>query len=344
MMTERELVAALTLAFVMERTAAHFRAESAWIFLLSNIENNVCDLSRNDDIRDTELGTELFDLGKIHRLGKAHIDGYRDQLKFFRIKSSKLRKCEKKGERILSARDADGYSVTVLDHLVVIDRAAGKAQYAFDFFHLFLLKLHIIMQSGYFIKRRYTMPIKLFIDQGHNPRNPNAGAEGNGYREQDITYAVGAALAELLEQNGDFEVRLSRSSPDEILGTSNSSSLAARVNAANTWGADYFISLHTNAFSSPSGRGVEAYVFSTASQAFVLGEDIVSSLSQLSGFPERGVFARPSLYVLKKTRMPSVLVEMGYITNPSEAQLMAGDPGLIALGIYNGILEYFGMR
>ena len=38
--------------------------------------------------------------------------------------------------------------------------------------------------------------MKIYIDQGHNPRNPNAGAEGNGLREQDITYKVGVELAE----------------------------------------------------------------------------------------------------------------------------------------------------
>lgn len=187
------------------------------------------------------------------------------------------------------------------------------------------------------------MAIKIFIDQGHNPHNPNAGAEGNGYREQDITYSVGIILAELLRDNGNFEVRLSRNSPDEILGTNNSTSLAARVNAANEWGADYFISLHTNAFSSPSGRGVEAYVFSINSTAFTLAEDIVRELSLTTGFPERGIFARPGLYVLKRTNMPSVLVEMGYITNPTEAALMASEPDLFALGIYNGILQYLGI-
>ena len=188
------------------------------------------------------------------------------------------------------------------------------------------------------------MAIKIFIDQGHNPVNPNAGAEGNGYREQDITYSVGVILAELLRQNGNFEVKLSRNSPDEILGTSNSSSLAARVNAANSWGADYFISLHTNSFSGPSASGVETYVYSENSPAFALGEDIVGQLSLITGFPERGVFERPGLYVLRKTNMPAVLVEMGYISNPAEAELMATEPDLMALGIYNGILQYFGMQ
>ena len=87
------------------------------------------------------------------------------------------------------------------------------------------------------------MAIKIYIDQGHNPVNPNAGAEGNGYREQDIVYRIGQELAALLRANESFEVRLSRPTADTQLGTSNASSLAARVNDANRWGADYFISL-----------------------------------------------------------------------------------------------------
>ena len=59
------------------------------------------------------------------------------------------------------------------------------------------------------------MAIKIFIDQGHNPQNPNAGAEGNGLREQDITYDTGLRLASLLRDNGNFEVRLSRNTPTE---------------------------------------------------------------------------------------------------------------------------------
>ena len=61
------------------------------------------------------------------------------------------------------------------------------------------------------------MAIKIFIDQGHNPQNPNAGAEGNGLREQDITYDTGLRLASLLRDNGNFEVRLSRNTPTEQL-------------------------------------------------------------------------------------------------------------------------------
>lgn len=112
---------------------------------------------------------------------------------------------------------------------------------------------------------------KIFVDQGHNPENPNAGAEANGIREQDVTFEVGVRLAELIRANPRLEVRLSRNSPDEQLGTSNATSLAARVNMANSWGADYFISLHCNASTVTTASGSEAYVYSVGSAALLSG-------------------------------------------------------------------------
>ena len=185
--------------------------------------------------------------------------------------------------------------------------------------------------------------MKIFIDQGHNPQNPNAGAEANGVREQDVTYVVGVELAALLQRNPFFEVRLSRNSPTEQLGTSNTSSLATRVNAANSWGADYFISLHCNASVNTSASGSEVYVYSDTSPAYPLGEDVLVGLHNATGLPNRGVRVNPSLYVLRKTTMPALLVEMGYLTNPVDAELLSTDPQSFARGIYNGMLNYFGL-
>ena len=185
---------------------------------------------------------------------------------------------------------------------------------------------------------------KIFVDQGHNPENPNAGAEANGVREQDVTYEVGMRLAELLRANPHFEVRLSRNSPTEQLGTSNATSLAARVNAANSWGADYFISLHCNASTVTTASGSEAYVYSVGSAAYYLGEQILSGLHYATGLPNRGVRTNPGLYVLRRTTMPAVLVEMGYLTNPYDAELLSTDPQSFARGIYNGIVDYLNLQ
>ena len=187
------------------------------------------------------------------------------------------------------------------------------------------------------------MAIKIFIDQGHNPRNPNAGAEGNGLYEQNITYEVGILLAELLNANQNFDVKLSRPTPETSLGNSNSSSLRIRVDEANSFGADYFISLHANASSNPTVSGSEALVYSSPSVASELGEDILIWLNRITGLRNRGIIERPGLYVLRKTQMPAVLVEMGFISNPGDANLMHNNPSLFAEGIYNGILQYTGL-
>ena len=189
------------------------------------------------------------------------------------------------------------------------------------------------------------MKIKVYIDQGHNPRDFNTGAEGNGLFEQDITYDIGVRLYNLMRQNPAFEVRLSRPNENTVLGTSNSSSLTTRVRQANEWGADIFLSLHTNAATSSTATGSEALIYSTASTvARELAEDILDEMTELTGLRNRGVIERPGLYVLRRTNMPAVLVEMGFITNPNDAYLMANSPDLFAEGIYRGFLEYYDLR
>ena len=171
----------------------------------------------------------------------------------------------------------------------------------------------------------------------------NTGAEGNGYREQDLVYYIGKELEALLNANPNFEARTSRNDPDEILGTSTATSLAARADTANTWGADYFISIHANASEIADASGSEAFVYSSSSPAYALAENILIGLTEATGLENRGVFSRPTLYVLRKTKMPALLLEVGFITNADDAQLMADNPNLIARGIYNGILRYFGL-
>lgn len=187
------------------------------------------------------------------------------------------------------------------------------------------------------------MPIRIFIDQGHNPQNPNSGAEGNGLREQDLVYYIGVELASLLNSNPEFEARLSRNSPTEILGTSTATSLSARVRAANSWPADYFISIHANASDITSASGSEAFVYSTQSEGYQFAVSVLGGLTDATGLYNRGVFPRPTLYVLRATNMPATLVECGFITNAGDAALMNENPRLFAEGMYNGILDYFGM-
>ena len=187
------------------------------------------------------------------------------------------------------------------------------------------------------------MAIRVYIDQGHNPVSPNSGAEGNGYREQDLVYEIGILTADLLSSNPEFEVRLSRPTEDTQLGTSNASSLRARVDDANAWGADVFLSLHNNASVNPTVSGIEALVYQSEGVANALAEDLLSSLNETTGLRNRGIVVRPGLYVLRRTQMPAVLLELGFITNPSDAALLSDRPDLFAEGIYQGLLNFYNL-
>ena len=187
------------------------------------------------------------------------------------------------------------------------------------------------------------MAIKIFIDQGHNPSGINTGAEGNGLREQDITYEVGRRLYNLLTQNPNFEARLSRPTPQTILGTSNTTSLRERVYLANSWPADYFLSIHTNGSTNPALNGTEVYVYREDSPAYFLALEIQNAIVNRMGTQDRGVKTNPSLYVLRNTDMPAALIELAFISNPTDAQKLESDPQGFATAIYQGLLSFFGL-
>ena len=163
------------------------------------------------------------------------------------------------------------------------------------------------------------MPIRVFVDQGHNPYGFNAGAEGFGLREQDITYLVGTYLANILNADPRFEAITSRQTPDQILGYDTNSSLRARTDAAN------------------------AYVYRADSPSYYLGEAVVAEIVRRLNTKNNGVYVRPSLYVLRRTNMPSVLVELAYISNEEDAYLLANEPYQFAYAIYVGLLNYLGL-
>lgn len=191
--------------------------------------------------------------------------------------------------------------------------------------------------------------IKIYIDQGHNPFSPthppswNTGAsnESLGLYEQDLTYEIGILLAELLAQDDRFEVRLSRPTAETILGTDNNSALDYRINDAAEWGADYFISLHTNSYEDSSVRGIEVYTADGDDVGYDLGNEILNALISATGLNNRDMRDGSQLRVLKYAKMPATLVEMGYLSNIGDATLLDTSPELFAQGIYDGIQAYF---
>ena len=188
------------------------------------------------------------------------------------------------------------------------------------------------------------MAIKIYIDQGHNPApHHNSGATGNGLYEQDVTFLIGCLLADLLRADKRFEVQLSRPNKSVVLGTDNKSSVMARVEGAAEFNADYLISLHTNSFDQDTANGIEIYVAKESGESYVFGESLLNGLVESTNLKKRGMKLNPDLDILEYSSMPAVLVEMGFISNSEDAALLSEHPELFAQGIYNGILDYFGL-
>ncbi len=185
------------------------------------------------------------------------------------------------------------------------------------------------------------MEIKLFIDAGHNPGNINAGAVVDGVEEQAVNFKVAAMLADLLDGDCRFAVRTSRQFPQQVIGSDTASSLQERVAMANAWGADYFFSIHCNYNSNPAINGSEIYVYAQNSVAWTMAASILQILSQTANTKDNGVRVNPALYVLRRTTMPALLVELGYLTNTGDRTKLSEDPSSFAYGLYWGILYYF---
>lgn len=182
---------------------------------------------------------------------------------------------------------------------------------------------------------------KIFIDCGHNSSICDTGSTGFGLKEHDIAYSVGVLLAKKLKEVG-FNTRLSHSNSWEVLGTTITSSLNERVDKAHMFNADYYISLHTDGSPVSSAKGAHIRLYSFTSPAKPLAETIINEM--LATLPLQGraeiLEEDTSLYVLRKTTMPALLIEMGFITNKENADLMK-TPEKLANAIFLGICKHF---
>jgi N-acetylmuramoyl-L-alanine amidase len=177
--------------------------------------------------------------------------------------------------------------------------------------------------------------MKIFIDAGHNFSGADTGAQGNGLREQDITFMISNKLKKLLEQGG-HHVKMSRNKLEDNVGKTTSEALSLRCRMANEWGAELYVSIHTNAFDGKA-NGTETLVYSLESKSVPTAKRIQKAIIEEFGTRDRGVKARPDLYVLRKTTMPAVLVETAFIDNSEDAKLLKDKQDGFAKAIYEGI-------
>lgn len=172
----------------------------------------------------------------------------------------------------------------------------------------------------------------IVVDAGHGGKDPGSlGVAGN--HEKDYNLAVANKVVALLKQYPEFQVVPTRTT-DVFL------ELSERTAIANERQADLFLSIHANSFSKPTTGGTETFYYNANSKAFA--EIVHKHLLAATQFPNRGVKAT-GFYVIKNTKMPAVLTETGFLSNPSEnAQLMSpAFQDKIAKALVAAIREYY---
>lgn len=151
----------------------------------------------------------------------------------------------------------------------------------------------------------------IVIDPGHGGADPGALGPGK-VKEKEVNLGLALALQKALQAKR-FNVLLTRSVDSEVY-------LAPRLGLIDRHQADLFVSLHANSHVTPDSTGVETYWREALSQPFA--QAVQKQVTTLLNRPDRGV-KQERLYVIRHPRVPSILLETGFISNPYEEMLLA---------------------
>ncbi len=174
------------------------------------------------------------------------------------------------------------------------------------------------------------MADKIVIDAGHNGLS-DPGAVYNGRRESDDALRLAMAVGEILSRNG-YEIVYTRT------GNLNQS-VTQKAELANDADADLFISIHRNMGTYPGQyNGVQTLIYDREGIKQPMAEAINCNLEGL-GFRNINVDLRPDLAVLRRTEMPALLVEAGFIDSEGDNKLFDNRFEEIAQAIADGIMD-----
>ena len=183
----------------------------------------------------------------------------------------------------------------------------------------------------------------IVLDPGHG--GSDSGAVGpDGIMEKTITLAVAQKVYNILVSNGAAVV-MTRTTDKDVYAPNDSAAeeLQARVNVAEFLkNTDIFISIHANSFTNPTANGTETFYYGPSYQGQQLASFVQSEMIQANGLTDRGT-SEANFYVLKHTSMPSILIELAFISNYNEESLLNSDTfqTLMAQAICRGINKYF---
>lgn len=213
--------------------------------------------------------------------------------------------------------------------------------------------LIIIIQyplSNHYSWRPWNLPLSgkiIYLDPGHG--GPDGGAVGKELLEKDIALDISLILRDYLQEQGAL-VLLTREedrdlASDDTKGYSKrkSEDIRKRVELINESEADVYISIHLNAIPSSRWRGAQTFFEGNYKENEEFAKFIQDELRRNLENTDRKAKPISGIYLLKHAKKPGALVEVGFLSNPSEEQLLSQEEyrDKVAASIYKGILRYF---
>lgn len=185
----------------------------------------------------------------------------------------------------------------------------------------------------------------IVLDAGHGGADPGKVGEGD-ILEKDLNLAIVYKLKTLFENKG-FEVVLTRTD-DKALVSDNTKALKVedmrnRVAVIEKADPILTISIHQNSFTDPSVSGPQVFFFHQSSESQIIAETVQAALNEQLDPPKKRVSkSNDAYYILKKTPSPTIIVECGFLSNPTEAALLTDDSyqDKLARAVYSGICTY----
>lgn len=148
--------------------------------------------------------------------------------------------------------------------------------------------------------------MKWYLDFGHGGKDPGALGQ-NKTKESEIALKIGLQVKNTLEQA--FEKVVTTREDDKYY------SLDYRSSKANNENSDFFISLHMNSSTNKTAKGCEVWVYDKTSKLYNLAHNLSTNISNKINTPNRGVKISKDFSVLRKTKMPALLIEIDFISN-----------------------------
>lgn len=188
------------------------------------------------------------------------------------------------------------------------------------------------------------MPVNsrcIVVDAGHGGFDPGKVAS-DGVTEKTINLAIAGKLCGFLEQGGAV-IRTTRVE-DSSLSENKRADLRNRADIANNSNADLFVSIHQNSFPKSNVKGAQVFYYKGSEEGKRLAYLIQNRLKEVVDIDNQRIAkANESYYVLKQIKIPSVIVECGFLSNGVEHdKLMSTEyQEKLAWAIYMGILDYF---